>query len=181
MLEEGVGEYYEAKHLAAERLSGGRGGRLKLPSNGAIRNALLAITRMDHDARLRHLLHLRRTALRVMDALPAFDPHLMGSVAKGDVHANSDVDLHVFTHDHDALEVALFQAGFDAERHERPVVKDGILTTYVHYRFVLEDVPVELSVYAPREREVVSFSSTDGKPIDRVPRRRVIALIDGMT
>ena len=178
MLHEDVPEYFEAKHLAAERLTGGRVGRVTLPSNGEIRQALLAITRLDRDARLRHLRRLRTVALQVMEVLPRFEPRLIGSVAKGDVHAGSDVDLHVFTHDHGALEAALFRAGFDAERSERPVRTDVGLRVYVHYRFAVDAVPVELSVYEPRELEVVSTSSTDGKPIDRVPLRRVRVLRD---
>ncbi|MCA9570438.1 MAG: nucleotidyltransferase domain-containing protein [Myxococcales bacterium] len=172
-------EYYEAKHLAAERLTGGRVERVTLPSNREIRHAMLAITRLDRDARLRHLRRLRTVAVEVMEALLRFEPRLIGSVAKGDVHAESDVDLHVFTVDHGALELALLAAGHHAERHERPVVKDGTLRTYVHYRFAVGDVPVELSVYAPAELLVVPISSTDGKPIDRVPLRRARSLLAG--
>jgi hypothetical protein len=42
-------------------------------------------------------------------------------------------------------------------------------------------VPVELSVYEPEELRIVSYSSIDGKPIDRLPLGRVASLLARQT
>ncbi|MEN0065362.1 MAG: hypothetical protein AAGA48_24670 [Myxococcota bacterium] len=173
MLEEGVKEYFTAKRLAAERL-----GARRLPSNRQIRSVIVTLTSIDAEARRRTLRKLRRLAVGVMEQLEGFEPRLIGSVASGAVHATSDIDLHVFCIDHDALEARLHQAGFDAVREDRPVLKDGRLHRFIHYRFDLDDVSIELSVYDPAERQRVSYSSIDGKPIDRVPIGRVRVLLD---
>ena len=177
MLFEGVGEYYDAKHIAAERLTGGRVDGLALPSNRQIRAAIVVLTSVDREPRRRHLRRLRRVAVDVMEALAAFEPRLIGSVASGAVHAGSDVDLHVFCRSEVELESALSLAGYDAERFERPVLRGKQLWRYVHYRFERDGVPVELSVYEPEELRRVSYSSIDGKPIDRVPLQRVRRLL----
>lgn len=172
MLEEGIKEYYAAKRLAAERL-----GARKLPSNRQIRSVIVAMTSMDGQARRRFLRYLRETALMVMEQLAAFEPRLIGSVASGAVHAGSDIDLHVFVNDHGALRDTLQLAGWDAECIERPVLKDGRRQLFVHYRFDVDEAPVELSVYAPEERHRVSICSIEGKPIDRVPIGRLRVLL----
>lgn len=80
MYEEGVKQYFTAKRLAAKRLLGRTGGRrlryrpMDLPSNGEIRDALLAIAELaEGDARTRRLFAMRVVALRAMRALLAAD------------------------------------------------------------------------------------------------------------
>ena len=177
MLMEDVGEYFDAKHRAAENLLGMRAGAVALPSNREIRAAIVQFTSLAGESKSRRLLHMRRVALDLMDRLAPFQPHVIGSVASGAIHARSDIDLHVFCRDHAELDHALFIEGIDAERIEREVEKDGACRRYVHYVFECDGVPVELSVYEPEELRVVSFSSIDGKPIDRMPRGRLERLV----
>ncbi len=173
MLDEGVKEYFTAKRLAADRL-----GARRLPSNRQIRSVIVALTSIDAEARRRWLRRLREVAVRVMERLHDLEPRLIGSVASGAVHAESDVDLHIFTLDEEALLIRLRDAGLDPVREVRPVVKGGRLRRFVHVRFDVDDVFVELSVYAPAELRRTSYSSIDGKPIDRVPLGRVRRLLD---
>lgn len=178
MLEEGVDEYWTAKHIAADNLLGmRRGSHVALPSNREIRAAIVERSALQGDGRTERLRHLREVALEVMGVLAAFDPRLIGSVASGAIHGSSDIDLHVFCAHHDRLEQTLWLAGYDFERAEVDVVKEGECRRYVHYRFAHRGAPVELSVYAPHERWVEQRSSIDGKPIDRVPAGRVAALL----
>jgi hypothetical protein len=116
-----------------------------------------------------------------MTQLAAFEPRLIGSVATGAIHRNSDVDIQVFCADHAPLEGTLQACGHEAERVEHEVARDGRFQRYIHYHFDLRDADVELSVYPPEELRIVRLSSIDGKPIDRVPRRRLLALIRTMS
>lgn len=178
MLEEGFDEYYDAKHQAADNLGGQRGGRLVLPGNREIRAALVARVAVTEGARVeRRLVALRLAALTLMDTLAAFSPRLIGSVVSGAVHPGSDIDLQLFTADHAGLEQALWQAGHDAERLEKDVLRTEGMVTYVHYHFEAQGLPVELSVYGPEELGLEQLSSIDGRPIERMPAGRLRAVI----
>lgn len=181
MVDEDVREYIEAKRMAADHLLGMRvGAHGALPSNGEIRAAIVARAKLVGGfAHAQRLDHMRRVAIRVMGELEAFEPRLIGSVASGKIHRNSDIDIQLFCAREDRLEGALWRAGYDFEQIEHDVMKDGVFRRYVHYHFEVEGVPVELSVYDRAELSVTRYSSVDGKPINRVPRRRVVALLAG--
>ncbi len=176
MIHEDVGEYFNAKRQAAENLLGMRATAVTLPSNREIRAAILQLTSLEGVTRDRRLAHMRSVALDLMDRLAAFDPRLIGSVASGAIHAHSDIDLHIFCRSHDQLEHVLRVEGLEAERIERDVSAGGQRRRYVHYQLELEGIPVELSVYEPEELRVVSYSSIDDKPIDRMTRARLARL-----
>tara|TARA_B100000609_G_scaffold199698_1_gene207032 strand:+ start:25432 stop:26163 length:732 start_codon:yes stop_codon:yes gene_type:complete len=174
MYEEGVSEYLRAKKIACKRLLG-KGGATNahfrphmLPSNGEIRDALLALAdMMEGDSRFERLFAMRIIALEVMRALTPFDPALIGSVSTGHVRKGSDIDLHVFTDDIDALEHHLFEQGWIYERSEVLIRRGDGFQEYTHFH--LQRVfPIELSVYDCFEKRIQQRSSTDGKPIVRI-------------
>lgn len=179
MYREGVGQYLDAKRMAARRILGreGVGARLRhhdLPSNGEIREALLEHARLAEGAdRGRRLFAMRAVALEVMEALEPFQPRLIGSVWSGHVRVGSDIDVHVFTDTDGALDRALDALGWDT-RDERVTIRMGPeLRTFRHVHVLDRPFPVELSVYPLSERRVVTRSSTDGRPIDRVSPARL--------
>lgn len=179
MVEEDVSEYITAKQMAADHVCGMRlGPAAPLPSNGEIRAAIVArATIAEGHRRRERLRHMRDVALEVMAWLETFEPRLIGSVASGAIHRNSDIDIQVFCADDAPLERTLHRHGCAAERLEHEVAIDGgRLHRYVHYHFEVRGADVELSVYPPEELRVVRYSSIDGKPIDRMSRRRVEAL-----
>ncbi|UQA56147.1 nucleotidyltransferase domain-containing protein [Polyangium aurulentum] len=179
MYEEGVKQYFTAKRMAAKRMLGRTGGKKlryrpqDLPSNGEIRDALLAMAELaEGDRRTRRLFAMRVVALEAMRALLPFEPRLIGSVSTGHIRRGSDIDIQVFTDDEDALERRLRALGwaFDSERVS--ILKFGQIREYLHHH-VADVFPIELTVYALRELRFRPRSSTDGQPIHRV---RVSAL-----
>ncbi|MCB9796401.1 MAG: nucleotide-binding enzyme [Alphaproteobacteria bacterium] len=183
MCREEVGSYYDAKRMAADRVLGHAGARSlamrpgSLPSNGEVRAAILLLAeRSEGAARRARLFSMRVLALEVMEALEDFQPRLIGSVASGHVRRGSDVDLHVFTEDEDALIAELEDLGLPWRRDRVCIRTPDGFQEYTHVYIEL-DVVVELSVYAPTELRRVNRSSTDGQPIDRVDAARLEALI----
>lgn len=183
MYEEGVKQYFTAKRLAAKRLFGRVGGRRlryrpqDLPSNGEIRDALLVLADYAEGAgRTRRLFAMRVVALRAMRALADFEPRLIGSVSTGHIRRGSDVDLHVFTDDEDALIEHLRALGWRWETERVTILKGGEIREFlhVHVRDVFE---LELTVYERRELRFRPRSSTDGKPTVRVKTAALEALI----
>lgn len=183
MYEEGVKQYFTAKRLAAKRILGRvEGRRLRhrpadLPSNGEIREALLLLAeRCEGASRTRRLFAMRVVALEVMKRLTPFEPRLIGSVSTGHIRRGSDIDIQVFTDDEDSLEQALKREGFEFERENVTIQKNGQFRDYVHYHLV-HHFDVELTAYPFRELGQRPRSSTDGKPIDRVRASRLQKLV----
>ena len=183
MYEEDVKQYFTAKRLAARRMLGRVGGRqlryrpADLPSNGEIRDALLALAELaEGSKRGRRLFAMRVTALEAMRALGPFDPRLIGSVSTGHVRRGSDIDLHVFTDDEDALFAHLKSLRWACETERVSISKFGEIRDYLHVH-VADVFAVELTVYARRELRLRPRSSTDGKPIDRLSPARLEALL----
>lgn len=183
MYEEGVKQYFTAKRIAAKRLLGRvEGRRLRhrprdLPSNGEIREALLAIADLAEGVgRERRLFAMRAVALRAMRALEGFDPRLIGSVSTGHVRRGSDIDLHVFTDDEDELTARVRDLGWRWETERVTILKGGEVRGFTHVH-VADLFDVELTVYERRELRFRPRSSTDGKPIVRVKADALEALI----
>ena len=183
MYEENVKQYFTAKRMAAKRLLGRvAGGRVRhrpsdLPSNGEIRDALLALAELaEGDRRTRRLFAMRVVALEAMRALAPFEPRLIGSVSTGHIRLGSDVDLQVFTADDGALELHLRGLDWQYEREPVTIQKFGEIREYLHYH-IADVFPIELTVYDPRELRHRPRSSTDGKPIVRVRASALEALL----
>jgi len=174
MYEEGVKEYFTAKRMAAKRVLGrveGKRARYRpaaLPSNGEIRDALLAIAKASEGAgRTKKLFAMRVVALEAMRVLLDFEPRLIGSVSTGHVRRGSDIDVQVFTNDEDALERHLRGLGWSYETERVSIHKFGEIRDYLHHQ-VEDRFRIELTVYPRRELRFRPRSSTDGLPIVRV-------------
>jgi hypothetical protein len=174
MVEEGVKQYFTAKRIAAKRLLGRVEARRvryrpsELPSNGEIRDAVLALAALiEGPMRQRRLFAMRITALRCLRALSEFSPRLIGSVSTGHIRRGSDIDLHVFTDDLDPLFDRLRALRWPYTTERVSILKGGVVREFQHVH-VADDFEVELTVYERRELRVRPRSSTDGKPIVRV-------------
>lgn len=174
MYGEEVKQYFTAKRMAAKRLIGSAGARglryrpRDLPSNGEIKEALLALAdEIEGEARTRRLFAMRIVALEAMEALEPFSPRLIGSVATGHVRSGSDVDVHVFANDAADVESHARGLGWAFETQRVSIVKHGRAQEFVHL-LVPDLLPIELTVYEPRDLRHRPRSSTDGKPIVRV-------------
>jgi hypothetical protein len=174
MYEEGVKQYFTAKRMAARRLLGKVAGKrmryrpADLPSNGEIRDALLALAELaEGSRRTRRLFAMRVVALEAMRALAPFEPRLIGSVSTGHIRRGSDVDIQVFTDHDELLEEHLRSLGWFFEKERVSIQKFGEIREYLHFH-VADTFPIELTVYPVRELRFRPRSSTDGKPIVRV-------------
>jgi len=174
MYGEEVKQYFTAKRLAARRLLGrieGKATRYRphdLPSNGEIKQALLElVTEIEGDGRTQRLFAMRIVALEALEALSAFYPRLIGSVATGHVRSGSDVDLHVFAWHPADVESRVKELGWTYETQFVSILKHGKVMSFTHVH--VEDIfPIELTVYPPNELAHRPRSSTDGKPIVRI-------------
>ena len=122
-------EYKQAKIRAAETL----GVRI-LPSNREIAEELDAIaTELEGRERLKRLVRMRREALEIMQCLKAFKPRLIGSVWRGTIHKNSDIDIIVYSASPEAVLQRLRRKHFTiSEVKEVQVHKGGNKRSLLH-------------------------------------------------
>lgn len=107
VVEEGL-EYGPAKRRAVKQL--GVSARTALPDNDALEEAVQEyIDLFSADTQPRELAALRRLALKWMERLEQFRPHLAGAVWHGTATRLSDIYLQLFCDDPKSAEIALIE------------------------------------------------------------------------
>lgn len=127
-------EYKQAKKRAAQIL-----GVHVLPSNLEVAEELDKIAEEKEGlSRQERLLQMRREALKIMEALKKFHPKLVGSVWRGTIHKNSDIDITTFSHNPEAVYTKLQKDNFKITKTEwRSVTKHGEKETSFHIHILL--------------------------------------------
>lgn len=107
VVEEGM-EYGAAKHKAARALHRGAPRHGTLPSNEDVEDAVREHLAIFHaETQPAELTALRQVAMRWMERLAEFRPHLAGAVWRGTATRLSDVHLHLYCDDGKSAEIAL--------------------------------------------------------------------------
>jgi hypothetical protein len=113
VVEEGM-EYGPAKKRAARDL--GRGRSTELPSNEAVEEQVREYLQIFcADTQPGELAALRRLALRWMQRLAEFRPHLAGAAWRGTATRLSSVHLDLYCDDPKSAEIGLLNQGLDYE------------------------------------------------------------------
>jgi len=137
-------EYKQAKKRAAQTL-----GVHVLPSNIEVAGELDKIAEENEGlSRQERLFQMRREALDIMKTLKDFYPKLVGSVWRGTIHKNSDIDITTFSHNPEDVCTRLQRDNFRIAKTEwRSVTKQGEKETSFHIHILLpSDNEVEVVV-----------------------------------
>jgi predicted nucleotidyltransferase len=127
-------EYKQAKKRATENL----GARI-LPSNLDVARELDAIAEEREGAsRNKRLNQMRREALKIMQKLKNYNPRLVGSLWRGTINRNSDIDIAAFAFTPNAVLAQLQKDSFSIAKTERvSVTKKGRKETSFHIYLML--------------------------------------------
>lgn len=184
MYDEGVKQYFTAKRIAARRVLGKQGAKearfrpQDLPSNGEIREALLAMAELSEGPEREVALFVMRVcALDAMTVMHDFAPRLIGSVASGHIRRGSDIDIQLFTDDIDGPELVARAHGWRTTLEKVTIKKANEIREYTHLHAELQ-FDVEFTIYPRQDLRQRPRSSTDGKPIDRKSIAAVRAIIE---
>ena len=155
-------EYKQAKVRAAKSL-----GINFLPNNREIAEQLdLLAEEIEGEERKRRLIEMRREALKIMKILKNFHPKLVGSVWRGTINKNSDIDITVFHSEPEKILKTLENFGYKPKRIERQsFVKKGIEKTFFHIFLTVSNYEVEIVVKPEGEIEKVEFCEIYGDKI----------------
>jgi hypothetical protein len=179
MCEAGIGDFQLAKRKALQHLHIHE--QRNLPSNQEIEAAILEYQRLFRaDSQPRRLAALRLAALRAMRFLERFQPRLVGAVLSGTADQHSDVCLHLFAETAEEVGLFLLDSGIPHEHGERTLkLASDDSARLPTCRFMADDVPVELVIFAERVRRRVPLSPVDGKPMRRATLQAVESLLGG--
>lgn len=176
MAEHGIQDYFVAKRKAAERY-GVFDGAL-LPKNTEIEAALMSYQRLFGGAQHESsLTEQRRVALEAMRMLGQFEPRLVGSVLTGSATEFSDIKLHLFSDNAEAVYMHLMDRRFEYEVFERRMrmsAERQILVPSV--RFELGAETIEAFVFPRDGIRQAPVSPVDGRPMRRADLREVTEL-----
>lgn len=162
MAEDGISDYGLAKRKAARTL--GVSESDGLPSNTEVDDALrdyLAI--YEDEEQPARLLHLRRTALEVMNFLSDFRPYLRGAVLDGTATRFSRIELDLFADS--AKEVEIFLLMHDIEHDSREPRQRLPESPETSLYFDWEEVPVTLAIFSINQERQQKRGDHSGKPL----------------
>ena len=145
-------EYKQAKKRAAQTL-----GLNVLPSNLEVAKELDKISEEKEGlSRQERLLQMRGEALKIMETLKGFHPKLVGSVWRGTIHKNSDIDITTFSHNPEAVHSKLQEGNFKIAKTEwRSVTKQGEKKASFHiYILLSSNNEAEVVVRNPEKMNV---------------------------
>ncbi len=137
-------EYKQAKKRAAMNL-----GTRIFPSNFEVAEELDRLSEQREGSKRKELLvRMRIEAKEIMELLKMFNPSLVGSVWRGTVNQNSDIDIQTFSQDNQEILEKLQKQKYEIKSSEwRSITKNGKKESSFHINLVLPNKDsVEISV-----------------------------------
>lgn len=128
-------------------------------------------------AHTERLLHLRETALAVMEALSDFNPYITGAVLNGTAGEHDDIHLQLFADSAKEVQIYLLNRNVNIEISETPHFKGGrhAAVETVSFPWMKETVHAELYEY--QDLRGALKPRADGRPqrLDAAGLRALIA------
>lgn len=170
MAEDGIADYHHAKRKAARQL--GLPEHTAYPDNAEVEAELRVYRSLYQEQAHPELIRaMRLSALRLLELLADYSPHLAGSVLDGTAGEHSHIDILLFADSAKEVEIFLLNHGIAFEhadpRNERA---EAVL--------VLETDTAEANlVIFPPQLERVVMKQRDGRPRERIRADALRALI----
>jgi hypothetical protein len=177
MAEHGIQDFRAAKRKAAERF--GISDEGALPSNTEIEDSLAAYQRLfAADTHGRTLKAQRSVALRAMRSLQDFSPRLVGPVLTGTATPHTDVQLHLFVDNPEAVALSLLDRGVSHDVGEHRLRLDAErFQVFPAVRFELDQHTIQATVFPVDGIRQTPVSPVDGRPMRRADITELEALL----
>lgn len=174
---EGQQNYHAAKKKAAARL--GASGRMALPSNTEVQDALLRHQELYGGiAHVENLEQLRSTAVQAMYYLESYHPRLVGSVLDGTAGEHSRITLHIFSDSIESVILHFLNKGIPFSQEQRKIRwYDGEHRFIPLLVFEWDDATVELMIFDRVHLRQAPPSPIDGKPQQRATLAELECLV----
>ena len=177
MAEEGVATPAQARAKALDRL--GIPAQRDVPDNRQIAAFLCEYQRLfQADSQAQALRIRRAVALRAMSLLTEFEPLVAGPVLDGSAGTQSWVSLHVFADAPEDVGIALLNLAIPYKSGDKKLRRgNGLVVSQPCFRFMADEVPVEIIVFRRAERHEPPLCPVLDRPMARADRRRLAGLL----
>ena len=166
MAEDGIEDYALAKRKAARQA--GTPDTRELPTNEEIDAELKTYQQIYHREEYgNRLRELREIALRAMQELAQFDPHLTGSVLNGNAGKYADINLQLYTDNAKAVELYLLDRRIPYRAAQSRLYAGPDPQTVPVYTVVDDGTEIELTVLTTRDLRGPVRTSLEGRAIER--------------
>ena len=174
--ENGLISYQDAKRKAADQLC------LKqkdLPTNIEIERAVITYQNLFQNSfQPEELFKLRTTAIDVMTLFEHFDPRLVGPVLTGTAGRQSEIIVHLFSDNLEAIGAKLMENNIPYKNSERRVRTAGKNTvTFPAHCFLAGNTSVVLVLFPEKHVRQAPICPIDEKPMKRAHIQKVQSLI----
>ena len=174
--EDGLITYHAAKRKAADQL----GFKQKdLPTNIEIERAVISYQNLFQNSfQPEELFKLRMTAIDVMNLFEKFDPRLAGSVLAGTAGKQSEIIVHLFSDNPEAISTRLMENNIpykNSERRIRTTDKNTII--FPAYCFMAGHMSVVLILFPEKQLKQAPVCPIDEKPMKRANIKKLQSLI----
>lgn len=172
---EGVRDYHRAKMKASERLGNSQHG--SLPSNFEIEQAIISFQNTfipDHPEKLAQQ---RRIALKVMQWMQAYAPHLAGTLVEGTVGVNATISIHVFSDSVERVIEELQNQHLQLKSTQQRLKLNNDYVFLPTLSFVYQDFEIEVLVFTLRQQHQHPKSKSQNRSMQRVNIRGLNELL----
>lgn len=175
MAEDGIEDYAKAKRKAAHQ-AGATDAR-QLPTNDEIDAALARYREIFQSGHADTLTQMRELALDVMEELAAFNPHLTGSVLRGNAGKYAGIHLQLFCESPKGIEHHLLDRNIAFKTEDARFYSGELEVRVPVLVFERAGVQIYLAVLSPRDQRLQLKTSPLGKPIERAGLEAVALLL----
>lgn len=176
MAVDGVDDLALAKRKAARQA--GAPDTRSLPTNEEVEDALRAYQQLYlPDQQQERLRHLRSCALQMMGTLEQFNPHLSGSVLRGNAGKYTSIDLHLFTDSAKEVEMFLLNRQIPFRSRDRRLWIGDEQRSVPGFSVSMPDADFDIVVFGNRDLRLPLRSTPEGRPFERARSESVRNLI----
>jgi len=173
---DGLITYHAAKRKAADQL----GFKQKnLPTNIEIERAVISYQNLYQNSfQPEELFKLRMTAIDVMNLFEHFTPRLVGSVLAGTAGYQSEIVIHLFSDNPEAISARLMENNIPYKNSERRIrIADKTTVTFPAYSFMAGHMPIVLIIFPEKHLKQAPICPIEEKPMKRANIKKVQSLI----
>lgn len=175
--EDGIQDYANAKRKAARQV--GAPDSHSLPANSEVQQALRAYQELyQKDEQPIRLKQLRQEALRAMQMLESFNPHLTGSVLTGTATRHSDINLQLFADSAKEVELFLLNRNMPYEAGEKRVRMGDDVVHAPTFTLHGDGAEIRISVFETDALRKTQKNPIDGRTLERARIKQVEALLE---
>ena len=175
--EDGLITYHTAKRKAADKL--GYNKKKDLPKNIEIERSVITYQNLYQSSfQPQALFNLRGLAIDIMSQFERFNPRLVGPVLAGTASNHSEIIVHLFSDNPEAISIQLQENNIPYKMSEKRIrTADKNSMPFPSYSFFAGRIPIVLIVFPEKYLKQAPLCPIDEKPMNRANIKKVLSLL----